>query len=170
MICCHFCHAACSQEGIALLFVLTVKADVKRVAPTSFCKCCCTVFSTSCTSVSHSRLNVAAVAMQSLYTGVYSRGGPTNIEPSNELSALLDRSPANVRGVKFSGSPGVRLGIAELCKTNIDGCSCIQLSHCQGYVCTLLRSCSNHLLISARDVSSMLGPRNLPLNAFTIVI
>ncbi|KAL3132079.1 hypothetical protein ABBQ32_008689 [Trebouxia sp. C0010 RCD-2024] len=44
---------------------------------------------------------------KSLYTGVYARGGPTNIEPSNELSALLDRSPADVRGVKFSGSPGV---------------------------------------------------------------
>ncbi|DBA71896.1 TPA: hypothetical protein ACH3X2_010942 [Trebouxia sp. C0005] len=45
---------------------------------------------------------------KSLYTGVYSRGGPTNIEPSNELSALLDRSPADVRGVKFNGSPGVQ--------------------------------------------------------------
>ena len=43
---------------------------------------------------------------QSLYTGVYARGGPTNIEPSNELSALLDRSPADVRGVKFNASPG----------------------------------------------------------------
>ena len=46
------------------------------------------------------------VLLQSLYTGVYSRGGPTNIEPSHELSALLDRSPADVRGVKFNGSPG----------------------------------------------------------------
>ncbi|KAL3156386.1 hypothetical protein ABBQ38_000700 [Trebouxia sp. C0009 RCD-2024] len=44
---------------------------------------------------------------KSLYTGVYARGGPTNIEPSNELSALLDRSPADIRGVKFTGSPGV---------------------------------------------------------------
>lgn len=38
--------------------------------------------------------------MQSTYTGVYSRGGPTNVEPSRELSDLLDRSDADVRGVK----------------------------------------------------------------------
>ena len=29
-----------------------------------------------------------------LAAGVYARGGPTNIEPSRELSALLDRSDA----------------------------------------------------------------------------
>lgn len=28
------------------------------------------------------------------------------MEPSNELSALLDRSPADIRGVKYGGSPG----------------------------------------------------------------
>ena len=64
-------------------------------------------------------LHSTDVVLQSLYTGVYSRGGPTNIEPSNELSALLDRSPADVRGVKFSGSPGVSHGIAELCSPSI---------------------------------------------------
>ncbi|KAK9820323.1 hypothetical protein WJX72_008971 [[Myrmecia] bisecta] len=36
---------------------------------------------------------------KSTYTGVYARGGPTNVEPSNDLSALLDRSDADVRGV-----------------------------------------------------------------------
>ena len=29
------------------------------------------------------------------------------MEPSNELSALLDRSPADIRGVKYAGSPGL---------------------------------------------------------------
>ena len=37
---------------------------------------------------------------QSTYTGVYARGGPTNVDPSKDLSALLDRSPADVRGIK----------------------------------------------------------------------
>lgn len=39
-------------------------------------------------------------AMQSTYTGVYARGGPTNIEASVDLSSYLDRSEADVRGVK----------------------------------------------------------------------
>ena len=55
--------------------------------------------------------------LQSLYTGVYARGGPSNIEPSNELSALLDRSPADVRGVKFNGSPGISVGNLDHVKT-----------------------------------------------------
>ena len=38
--------------------------------------------------------------LQSTYTGVYARGGPTNVDPSKDLSALLDRSPADVRGIK----------------------------------------------------------------------
>ncbi|KAK9838481.1 hypothetical protein WJX81_002091 [Elliptochloris bilobata] len=37
---------------------------------------------------------------KSTYTGVYARGGPTNVDPSKDLSALLDRSPADVRGIK----------------------------------------------------------------------
>eukprot|EP00884_Botryococcus_braunii_P021327 jgi/Botrbrau1/7879/Bobra.9_2s0053.2 len=37
---------------------------------------------------------------KSTYTGVYARGGPTNVEPSKDLSAILDRSPADMRGVK----------------------------------------------------------------------
>lgn len=52
-------------------------------------------------------------ALQSTYTGVYARGGPTNIEASVDLSSYLDRSKADVRGVKkvrgtvipFSSSP-----------------------------------------------------------------
>eukprot|EP00882_Tetradesmus_deserticola_P015866 GHRQ01016919.1.p1 GENE.GHRQ01016919.1~~GHRQ01016919.1.p1 ORF type:complete len:186 (+),score=46.02 GHRQ01016919.1:61-618(+) len=38
---------------------------------------------------------------KSLYTGVYARGGPTNIDmdPTN-LGSICDRSTANVRGVK----------------------------------------------------------------------
>lgn len=38
--------------------------------------------------------------LQTTYTGVYARGGPTNVEQSQELSAYLDRSSADVRGVK----------------------------------------------------------------------
>lgn len=39
---------------------------------------------------------------QSTYTGVYKKGGPSTVEPSKDLSALLDRSPADVRGIKKS--------------------------------------------------------------------
>ena len=46
------------------------------------------------------------MSMQSTYTGVYSRGGPTNVDPSKDLSSLLDRSDADVRGVKKRGSSG----------------------------------------------------------------
>lgn len=49
---------------------------------------------------------MCATVVQSTYTGVYARGGPSSVEPSNELSALLDRSPADIRGVKYTGSPG----------------------------------------------------------------
>ena len=41
---------------------------------------------------------------KSTYTGVYSRGGPTNVDPSKDLSSLLDRSEADVRGRKKRGS------------------------------------------------------------------
>lgn len=43
---------------------------------------------------------------QSLYTGVYAKGGPTNIDmdPTN-LAGLCDRSAADVRGIK-TGGPG----------------------------------------------------------------
>ena len=44
--------------------------------------------------------NDAHRPQQSTYTGVYARGGPTNVDPSKDLSALLDRSPADVRGIK----------------------------------------------------------------------
>ncbi|KIY94588.1 hypothetical protein MNEG_13374 [Monoraphidium neglectum] len=41
------------------------------------------------------------------YTGVYAKGGPTNVDmdPSS-LASLCDRSPADARGVKVSGSGG----------------------------------------------------------------
>ncbi|KAK9908613.1 hypothetical protein WJX75_000439 [Coccomyxa subellipsoidea] len=39
---------------------------------------------------------------KSTYTGVYKKGGPSTVEPSKDLSALLDRSPADVRGIKKS--------------------------------------------------------------------
>jgi hypothetical protein len=40
--------------------------------------------------------------VQSTYTGVYARGGPTNtdMDPTN-LGALCDRSNADVRGIKM---------------------------------------------------------------------
>lgn len=43
--------------------------------------------------------------LQSLYTGVYAKGGPTNVDmdPTN-LAGLCDRSSADVRGVKNGGS------------------------------------------------------------------
>lgn len=39
---------------------------------------------------------------KSLYTGVYANGGPTNVDKQKEggLAGLLDRSGADVRGVK----------------------------------------------------------------------
>ncbi|EIE25016.1 p25-alpha-domain-containing protein [Coccomyxa subellipsoidea C-169] len=39
---------------------------------------------------------------KSTYTGVYKKGGPSTVEPSKDLSALLDRSPADIRGIKKS--------------------------------------------------------------------
>ena len=78
----------------------------------------------------------------SVHGSVFTRW-TTNIEPSNELSALLDRSPADVRGVKFSGSPGMGLGTAV---QTPDGCSCTDLSHCEGRVCTVFRRCLNRHL------------------------
>lgn len=45
-------------------------------------------------------------AMQSLYTGVYARGGPVTVEPQFDLSAYLDRSAGtDARGVKKSATP-----------------------------------------------------------------
>lgn len=37
---------------------------------------------------------------KSTYTGVYAKGGPTNVDRSRDLSGLCDRTPADVRGVK----------------------------------------------------------------------
>lgn len=44
---------------------------------------------------------------QSLYTGVYGKGGPSNVDmdPTN-LAGLCDRSSADVRGIKTGGSSG----------------------------------------------------------------
>lgn len=44
--------------------------------------------------------------LQSTYTGVYAKGGPTNVDGKGDLSELCDRSDANVRGVtqKFANS------------------------------------------------------------------
>lgn len=36
---------------------------------------------------------------QSTYTGVYARGGPTNVDGNKDLSSLCDRTPADNRGV-----------------------------------------------------------------------
>lgn len=49
--------------------------------------------------------NAATGCTQSTYTGVYAKGGPTNVDkdrasPGGMLSTLCDRSPADVRGVK----------------------------------------------------------------------
>mmetsp|Transcript_10819 Transcript_10819/g.15126 ORF Transcript_10819/g.15126 Transcript_10819/m.15126 type:complete len:149 (+) Transcript_10819:79-525(+) len=37
---------------------------------------------------------------KSTYTGVYAKGGPTNVDGSKDLSGVLDRTEADVRGVK----------------------------------------------------------------------
>ena len=39
---------------------------------------------------------------KSSYTGVYAQGGPTNVDKQNvsDISQILDRSAADVRGVK----------------------------------------------------------------------
>lgn len=47
-------------------------------------------------------LTPVCCSAQSTYTGVYKKGGPSTVEPSKDLSALLDRSPADVRGIKKS--------------------------------------------------------------------
>ena len=41
-----------------------------------------------------------APCMQSMYTGVYAHGGPTTVDRTGELPDLLDRSAADVRGVR----------------------------------------------------------------------
>lgn len=38
------------------------------------------------------------------YTGVYAQGGPTNVDANRGLDGLLDRSDADVRGVKTGAS------------------------------------------------------------------
>jgi hypothetical protein len=46
------------------------------------------------------------MCLQSLYTGVYARGGPVTVEPQIDLSAYLDRSAGtDARGVKKSATP-----------------------------------------------------------------
>ncbi|BDA43246.1 probable tubulin polymerization-promoting protein at N-terminal half [Coccomyxa sp. Obi] len=37
---------------------------------------------------------------KSTYTGVYAKGGPTNVDGNGDLSGLCDRTPADARGVK----------------------------------------------------------------------
>ncbi|KAK9915478.1 hypothetical protein WJX75_009754 [Coccomyxa subellipsoidea] len=37
---------------------------------------------------------------KSTYTGVYAKGGPTNVDGTGDLSALCDHTPADARGVK----------------------------------------------------------------------
>lgn len=80
--------------------------------------------------------------LQSLYTGVYSRGGPTNIEPSNELSALLDRSPADVRGVKFNSSPGASNTVAAAAQTFVLMRVCALPSLLNAWLCSEHRAAS----------------------------
>lgn len=52
--------------------------------------------------------------MQSTYTGVYSRGGPTNLDliNSNDLRYLTDRSKADPRGVKLI-LPSARMSLSR---------------------------------------------------------
>merc|ERR1712079_459030 len=40
----------------------------------------------------------------STYTGVYAQGGPTTVDEDTSLNNLLDRSDADVRGVKTGGA------------------------------------------------------------------
>lgn len=45
--------------------------------------------------------------MQSTYTGVYAKGGPTNVDMDpGSLASVCDRSPADARGVKVGGGGG----------------------------------------------------------------
>lgn len=41
---------------------------------------------------------------KSQYTGVYAQGGPSTVDANRALDGLLDRSDADVRGVKTGGS------------------------------------------------------------------
>ncbi len=36
---------------------------------------------------------------KSTYTGVYAKGGPTNVDGNKDISQLCDRTTANVRGI-----------------------------------------------------------------------
>lgn len=59
-------------------------------------------------------LCVLLLVLQSLYTGVYGKGGPTNVDmdPTN-LAGLCDRSSADVRGVKNGSKPTSRRTTTE---------------------------------------------------------
>lgn len=130
-----FTLAVCSYKALLRRFWLTRQhcGDLPPHASAGAADLVCGSFA-SCTSVwccwCAVGLHSIDVLLQSLYTGVYSRGGPTNTEPSNELSALLDRSPADVRGVKFSGSPGMSLGIADCAGQARVSWSCFWLIPC----------------------------------------
>ncbi len=41
---------------------------------------------------------------QSTYTGVYARGGPTNVDGNKDLSSLCDRTAADNRGVSTTST------------------------------------------------------------------
>lgn len=42
---------------------------------------------------------------QSMYTGVHANGGPSTVDKEKviDISVLMDRSPADLRGVKYDG-------------------------------------------------------------------
>lgn len=55
-----------------------------------------------CTGLEHCLVHCP----QSTYTGVYAKGGPKAVDPpKNDLSSFLDRSDADVRGVKKTPIP-----------------------------------------------------------------
>lgn len=52
--------------------------------------------------------------LQSTYTGVYAKGGPTNVDSDpSSLASVCDRSPADARGVKVASAAGSRRATAE---------------------------------------------------------
>lgn len=57
----------------------------------------------------------SALCGQTTYTGVYAKGGPTNVDMDpTSLASVCDRSAADARGVKVSSAGSSRRATSEL--------------------------------------------------------
>ena len=61
--------------------------------------------------------------LQSLYTGVYGKGGPTSVDMDpTSLASLCDRTPADARGVKVCKAAGRRHSPSHKGVARADSC------------------------------------------------